>query len=362
MSMGKIVRLSTFGESHGGAIGGILEGLPPQIPICTAQIQAALDRRRPGQSSISTPRKETDTIQILSGIFEGKTLGTPIGFVIPNKDARSQSYEKFKNVYRPSHADYTYDAKYGFRDWRGGGRSSARETACRVAAGNIAAQVLQNLHGIQIRAWVEQVGTISIPIPIKLPTIEVIDQTPVRCPDREQAKKMIALIEQIRKEKDTIGGIIRAECHDVPPGLGEPVFEKIDAELAKAMLSIPAVKGFEVGSGFAGATMRGSQHNDPFRTIDNTIQTTQNNSGGIQGGITNGMPITFRVAFKPVATIFMEQDTVDDEMNNTTIAPKGRHDPCVLPRAVPIVESMAALVILDMLMRQRSLQPQQSIQ
>ncbi len=358
MSMGKIVRLSTFGESHGGSIGGILEGLPPQIPICTAQIQTALDRRRPGQSSISTPRKETDTIQILSGIFEGKTLGTPIGFVIPNKDARSQSYEKFKNVYRPSHADYTYDAKYGFRDWRGGGRSSARETACRVAAGNIASQVLQHLHGIQIRAWVEQVGTISIPVPIDLPTIEIIDQTPVRCPDLEQAKKMISLIEQVRKEKDTIGGIIRAECHYVPPGLGEPVFEKIDAELAKAMLSIPAVKGFEVGSGFAGATMRGSQHNDPFRTIDKTIQTTQNNSGGIQGGITNGMPITFRVAFKPVATIFMEQDTVDNNMNNTTIAPKGRHDPCVLPRAVPIVESMAALVILDMLMRQRSIQPQ----
>ena len=358
MSTGRLVRLSTFGESHGGAIGGILEGLPPQIPIHISQIQDALDRRRPGQSSISSPRKETDTIQILSGIFEGKTLGTPVGFLIPNKDARSQSYKKFKNIYRPSHADYTYDAKYGFRDWRGGGRSSARETACRVAAGNIAAQVLSHLHGIEIRAWVEQVGSISIHQPVQLPTIEEIDQTPVRCPDLQKANQMIELIAQVRKEKDTVGGIIRAECRHVPAGLGEPVFDKIDAELAKAMLSIPAVKGFEVGSGFMGATMRGSVHNDPFKNMNGTVQTTQNNSGGIQGGITNGMPITFRVAFKPVATIFLEQNTVDSEQKNTTIAPKGRHDPCVVPRAVPIVESMAALVLCDMLMRQRSILPQ----
>ena len=355
MSMGTIVRLSTFGESHGGAIGGTLEGLPPQIPIDIPTIQRALDRRRPGQSSISSPRKETDKIQILSGIFEGKTLGTPIGFIIPNKDARPSSYDKFKHQYRPSHADYTYDAKYGFRDWRGGGRSSARETACRVAAGSIAAQVLSHLHGINIRAWVEQVGTISIPSRDTLPTLQEVEHTPVRCPDTQTAQQMMELIKSVRKEKDTIGGIIRCACHQVPAGLGEPVFDKIDAELAKAMLSIPAVKGFEVGSGFEGTAWRGSRHNDAFQSNDGHIVTTTNHSGGIQGGITNGMPITFRVAFKPVATIFTEQQTVDDEGNNTTIAPKGRHDPCVVPRAVPIVESMAALVICDMLMRQQAL-------
>lgn len=355
MSMGTIVRLSTFGESHGGAIGGCLEGLPPQVPIDIDTIQQALNRRKPGQSSISTPRKETDTIQLLSGIFEGKTLGTPIGFIIPNKDARPSSYERFKHLYRPSHADYTYDAKYGFRDWRGGGRSSARETACRVAAGNIAAQTLSHLHGIVIRAWVEQVGHISITPRTDIPTLQEIEHSPVRCPDPVSAKNMIELIKTVRKEKDTIGGIIRCVCHHVPAGLGEPVFDKIDAELAKAMLSIPAVKGFEVGAGFAGTTWRGSKHNDPFQSQKGDIVTTSNHSGGIQGGITNGMPICFRIAFKPVATIFSAQKTVDDQGNNTIIAPKGRHDPCVVPRAVPIVESMAALVICDMLMRQQAI-------
>lgn len=352
-SFGQIFRVTTFGESHGKGLGCIIEGCPPNIQLNLQQIQQELDRRRPGQSKISTPRKEKDQAIFLSGIFEGKTLGTPISILFENKDADSSSYQPFADKYRPSHADFTYDQKYGHRDWRGGGRASARETATRVAAGAVAKQILEQLTSIQCIGWVSQLGNLSAQVDSSLVSRDQVEANIVRCPDQDIAKKMQELIEQVRREKDTVGGIIRCICHQVPSGLGEPVFDKLEADLAKAMLSIPASKGFEIGSGFSGVSMRGSAHNDIFIKKDEQVRTKTNFSGGIQGGISNGMPIEFSVAFKPVATIFQEQDTIDKNGDTTTIKAKGRHDPCVLPRAVPIVEAMAYIVLLDHFLRQQ---------
>ena len=347
-SFGKIFRLTTFGESHGKAIGGVIDGVPSNVLIDLKQIQNELDKRKPGQSDIVTQRKESDTVEFLSGIFEGKTTGTPIGFIIPNEDQKSKDYNHIKDVYRPSHADFTYDKKYGNRDYRGGGRSSARETVSRVVGGAIAKQILAS-NGISITAYVDQVG------PIKLSGVvnyEDIDKNSVRCANIEVAKEMETYIKEIKKSGDTVGGSIVCEINNVPAGLGEPVFDKLHAELGKAMLSINAVKGFEYGSGFSGVEMTGSDHNDLFN--DNG-STQSNNSGGIQGGISNGMPITMRIAFKPVATIMKVQETLNSKGKIVPMQGKGRHDPCVVPRAVVIVESMAAMVILDMIMRNSSL-------
>ena len=347
-SIGIIFKLTTFGESHGAAIGGVLDGVPSNIELDLSQIQLELDRRKPGQSAIVTQRKESDTVQFLSGIFEGKTTGAPIGFLIQNEDQKSTDYDHIKDAFRPSHADFTYEKKYGHRDYRGGGRSSARETASRVVAGAVAKQILAK-QNIQIQAYVDQVGSIIL---TEKEILELnynsIESNPVRCPVPTKAEEMEQLIREIRKEGDTIGGCVRCEIKGVPIGLGEPVFDRLNAELAKAMLSINAAKGFEYGSGFAGIEMRGSQHNDGF-LVDGSTKT--NYSGGIQGGISNGMPIYFRVAFKPVATIIQQQETIDKHNNPASIGGKGRHDPCVVPRAVPIVESMAAIVILDLLLR-----------
>ncbi|MDX2361787.1 MAG: chorismate synthase [Crocinitomicaceae bacterium] len=348
-SFGTIFKLSTFGESHGVAIGGVVDGVPSNVVLDLDAIQAELDRRKPGQSSIVTQRKESDTVQFLSGIFEGKTTGTPIGFIIPNDDQHSSDYDHIKDVYRPSHADFTYDKKYGNRDHRGGGRSSARETACRVVAGAIAKQVLEAV-GVDIVAYVDQVGSIKLNDAIDL---NEIDNNPVRCPNKEIAAEMEALIKEVRKDGDTIGGSVRCEINHVPPGLGEPVFDRLHAELGKAMLSINAVKGFEYGSGFDCISMRGSEHNDIFNP-DGSTQT--NFSGGIQGGISNGMPITMRIAFKPVATIVKEQDSINSQEEIVKVQGKGRHDPCVVPRAVPIVEAMAAMTILDFYLRNKATQ------
>ena len=352
---GHFFRVSTFGESHGPAMGCIIDGCPPGISISESQIQNDLNRRRPGQSKLTSNRKEPDQFQILSGVFEGKTLGTPIAILIPNSDARSKDYQDMHNVYRPSHADFTYDAKYGHRDWRGGGRASARETVARVAAGAIAKQVLRQDHQIQILAWVEAVGAINASIDPTVVTAAQIEHSPVRCPDPKSAEAFIEHIAEVRRQKDSIGGIIRGYCTGVPAGLGAPVFDKLEAELAKAMLSIPASKGFEIGSGFAGTALRGSEHNDLFVLDNGQIKTQSNHSGGIQGGISNGMPIDFRVAFKPVATIFKAQKTLDSNGHQQTLAPKGRHDPCVVPRAVPIVEAAAALVLCDQLLAQKAI-------
>lgn len=346
-SFGTIFKLTTFGESHGKAIGGIIDGVPANQPIDLDAIQAELDRRKPGQSAIVTQRKEEDTVEILSGIFEGKTTGTPIGFVIQNEDQKSNDYEHIKDVYRPSHADFTYSNKYGHRDYRGGGRSSARETACRVVAGAIAKQILATI-GVDVIAYVDQVGTIKVGKEIDY---NVIDENPVRCPNMKVAAEIEDLIKQVRKDGDTIGGSICCEINHVPVGLGEPVFDKLHAELGKAMLSINAVKGFEFGSGFDCVTMRGSEHNDLFNE-DSSTQT--NYSGGIQGGISNGMPITMRIAFKPVATIIQSQTTLNNQGELVEMEGKGRHDPCVVPRAVPIVEAMAAITILDFYLRDKA--------
>ena len=340
-SYGKIFKLTTFGESHGLAIGGIIDGCPAGITLDFDAISAEMRRRKPGQSAIVTQRKEEDEVKFLSGIFEGKTTGTPIGFLIENTDQKSKDYSHIRDVYRPSHADFTYDKKYGVRDYRGGGRSSARETACRVVAGAIAKQLLPQ---IKINAFVSSVGEIFVDKPYQNLDFSKIEDNDVRCPDEATAIKMEALIKETRKQGDTIGGTITCVLQNVPIGLGEPVFDKLHAELGKAMLSINAVKGFEYGSGFCGAKMKGSEHNDIF----NTDGTTQSNlSGGIQGGISNGMDIYFRVAFKPVATIMQKQQTIDKDGNVAEALGKGRHDPCVVPRAVPIVEAMAALVLVD---------------
>ncbi|HLT49283.1 MAG TPA: chorismate synthase [Aequorivita sp.] len=340
-SFGRIFKLSTFGESHGAAIGGIIDGCPAGISLDFKAINAEMQRRKPGQSAIVTQRKEEDEVKFLSGIFEGKTTGTPIGFIIENTDQKSKDYSHIKDIYRPSHADYTYDKKYGIRDYRGGGRSSARETACRVVAGAIAKQLLKD---IKITAYVSSVGEMELKKNYSELDFSEIEKNPVRCPHAEMASKMEDYIKSIRKEGDTIGGIVTCVIQNVPIGLGEPVFDKLHAELGKAMLSINAVKGFEYGSGFAGTEMKGSEHNDIFEA-DGSTKT--NYSGGIQGGISNGEDIYFKVAFKPVATIMQKQDTIDSKGNKAEAEGKGRHDPCVVPRAVPIVESMAALVLVD---------------
>ena len=340
-SFGKIFKLTTFGESHGPCIGGIIDGSPSNIDIDISKIQYDLDRRRPGQSKIVTQRKEDDKVEILSGLFEGKTTGTPIGFIIKNRDQKSKDYDHIKDIFRPSHADYVYEKKYGNRDYRGGGRSSARETACRVVAGSIAKQILKN---IKIVGFVKSVGSISLKSTYKNYNLSDSEKNIVRCPDENTAKKMEELIIKTRKNGDTVGGVVSCVISGVPIGLGEPVFDKLHAELGKAMLSINAVKGFEYGSGFDGTKMFGSEHNDQF---DSEGKTITNFSGGIQGGISNGMDIFFNVAFKPVATIMKSQKTINKDGDSKEMKGKGRHDPCVVPRAVPIVESMAALVILD---------------
>ena len=342
-SFGNIIRLTSFGESHGAAIGGVIDGFPAGVTIDFDAIQKELDRRRPGQSKIVTQRKEPDTVEFMSGIFEGKTTGTSIGFVIKNTNQRSKDYNHNTNVYRPSHADFTYDKKYGIRDYRGGGRSSARETANWVVAGAMAKQLLNHLN-IEINAFTSSVGEIFIEKSYQDLDFSKIENNDVRCPDEEIAEKMITKIKEIKKAGDTIGGTITCVAKNIPVGLGEPIFQKLHAELGKAMLSINAVKGFEFGSGFDGSKMQGSQHNDIFNKDGST---TSNFSGGIQGGISNGMDIHFKVAFKPVATIMRNQSTINSEGEATEIQGKGRHDPCVVPRAIPIVEALTALVLAD---------------
>jgi len=347
-SYGRLFRLTSFGESHGRALGGVIDGCPAGIELDVEQVQQELNRRRPGQSAIVTQRKEPDTVEFYSGIFEGKTTGTPIGFAIHSTNQKSKDYSHIKDSYRPSHADYVYDKKYGFRDYRGGGRSSARETASRVVAGSVAKQFLKD---IKITAFVSQVGNLKLEKRYQNLDFSNIESNPVRCPDLEMASKMEDYIKSTKKEGDTIGGVITCIVQNVPIGLGEPVFDKLHAELGKAMLSINAVKGFEYGSGFEGVQMKGSEHNDPYNS-DGT--TTTNKSGGIQGGISNGMDIYFNVAFKPVATILQSYKTIDKDGNKVTAQGKGRHDPCVVPRAVPIVEAMAALVLADYTLLARS--------
>lgn len=345
-SFGQIFRLTSFGESHGRGIGGVIDGCPAGLEIDMEFIQNELNRRKPGQSKITTQRKESDQVEFLSGIFEGKTQGTPIGFMVWNKDQHSNDYNNLKDVFRPSHADYTYIQKYGSRDHRGGGRSSARETIARVVAGAIAKLLLKK-QGIRIDAFVKRVGEIELEKSYKELDLNQIDSNIVRCPDAEVAEAMIARIEEAGRDRDTVGGVIQGVIQGVPTGFGEPVFNKLHADLGHAMLGINAVKGFEYGSGFEGTKLSGSQHNDIFVKTESGIRTKTNNSGGIQGGISNGEDIYFNVAFKPIATLLKEQHTVDKDANDTIINPKGRHDPCVLPRAVPIVEAMAALVIAD---------------
>lgn len=351
-SYGTLFRISTFGESHGPAIGVIIDGCPAGLTIDESFIQSELDRRKPGQSKITTQRKEDDTFKILSGVFEGKSTGTPIAIVIENQDQRSKDYSHIQNTFRPSHADYTYEVKYGHRDYRGGGRSSARETAARVAAGAIAKLLLRE-SGVDISAFVSQVGDIKTDHYTNLDLTKTEDNI-VRCPDQKIAEKMIALIDEVRLSRDTVGGVVTCVIKNTPVGLGEPVFDKLHAELGKAMLSINAVKGFEYGSGFEGIKLRGSQHNDEFYKEGDKIRTKTNHSGGVQGGISNGEDIYFNVAFKPVATIMQDQQSIDKEGNEATVSGKGRHDPCVVPRAVPIVEAMAALVVADFVLRAKT--------
>lgn len=351
-SYGTLFKISTFGESHGLAIGVVIDGCPAGLEIDEAFIQSELTRRKPGQSKITTQRKEDDTFKILSGVFEGKSTGAPIAIVIENQDQRSKDYSHIENTFRPSHADFTYQEKYGIRDHRGGGRSSARETAARVAAGAIAKLLLRK-YSVEISAFVSQVGELKAPHYTSLDLSKTEDNI-VRCPDHATAEKMIALIDQVRLDRDTIGGIVTCVIKNTPVGLGEPVFDKLHAELGKAMLSINAVKGFEYGSGFEGVQLRGSEHNDEFYNDGNRIRTKTNHSGGAQGGISNGEDIYFNVAFKPVATIMQDQQSVDKDGNEAVVSGKGRHDPCVVPRAVPIVEAMAALVIVDFVLRARA--------
>jgi chorismate synthase len=346
-SFGHLFRITTWGESHGGGVGVVVDGCPPRLPLNEADIQPDLDRRRPGQSKIVTPRKESDSIQILSGTFEGQTTGTPISMWVKNEDMRPEAYSEMATRFRPSHADYTYQAKFGTRNWQGGGRSSARETIGRVAAGAIAKKLLRERHGVEVLAYVSQVQRIAASVDRERVTLSQVESNIVRCPDSEAAAKMIRLIERVRRDGDSVGGIVEGVARGVPPGWGEPVFDRLEADLGKAMLSLPASKGFDVGSGFGSILMTGREHNDPFRMRQGKVRTTSNRSGGIQGGISNGETIYFRVAFKPVATVMHEQDTVSNEFKNVTLKGRGRHDPCVLPRAVPMVEAMAALVLVD---------------
>jgi chorismate synthase len=357
-TFGQLFRVTTFGESHGGGIGVVIDGCPPKIEISEADIQGELDRRRPGQSKITTQRKEDDRCEILSGVFEGKTLGTPIAMLVRNQDARPEAYAEMKETFRPSHADFTYEAKYGIRNWQGGGRASARETIGRVAAAAIARKVLRTFCAeIDIVGYVTQVHEVVAKIDKSKVRTEDVYANIVHCPDAAAAKLMIDLIERVREDGDSLGGVIECVVRGVPPGLGEPVFDKLEADLAKAMLSLPATKGFEIGSGFSATRMRGSEHNDPFQMRGGRVRTSGNNSGGVQGGISNGEEIYFRVAFKPTATIAREQQTVKATGEETKLAARGRHDPCVLPRAVPMVEAMAALVLCDHALRQRALSP-----
>lgn len=352
-SFGTLFRITTFGESHGGGLGVVIDGCPSRLPLCETDIQPDLDRRKPGGDRLSSARQEADSVEILSGVYEGRTLGTPIAMLMRNQDARPQAYEHMKDLYRPSHADFTYDAKYGHRAWAGGGRASARETAARVAAGAVARKILGE-QGVEIVAWVERVedlvaGEVDVD---RVTRAQVAANGPIQCPDPELAELMTRRVAQVRKDADTVGGVIRCVARGLPAGWGEPVFDKLDARLAYAMLGLPAAKGFEIGSGFAGASMRGSAHNDPFGSHEGRIVTTTNRSGGAQGGISNGMPLDLRVAFKPVATHFKSQETVTREGIPTTFQATGRHDPCVLPRAVVIVEAMTALVLVDALLLQ----------
>ena len=363
---GNLFRISTFGESHGKSVGVVVDGCPAGLKLTEADVQSELDRRRPGQSKLTTPRKEADTVEILSGIFEGKTAGTPIGMVVANTDQRSHDYGDMVELYRPSHADFTYDLKYGFRDYRGGGRSSARETIGRVAAGAIARKILKEACGTEILAYVSQVGLIDASVDPLKASFKTIESNLVRCADPVAAEKMAKAIDEARKSQDSLGGVIQLVVKNAPKGVGEPVFHRAEAELARAFLSLPATKGFEVGSGFAGTRLRGSEHNDSFVNKGKAkpggrsaggftgIGTETNRSGGIQGGITNGEPILCRIAFKPTATISMPQKTVDNKGRERVLAAKGRHDPCVLPRAVVIVEAMAALVLVDLFLEQRA--------
>jgi chorismate synthase len=355
-SFGQLFRVTTFGESHGGGIGVVIDGCPPKIDVSEADIQRELDRRRPGQSKITTQRKEEDRCEIVSGTFNGKTLGTPIAILVRNKDARAEDYLEIAKKFRPSHADFSYEAKYGIRNWQGGGRASARETVGRVAAGAVAKKILSILYSnFEIVAYVAQIHKIIAKINRSSVKMKDAEKNAVRCPDVAAAKRMESLIGQIRDEGDSVGGVIECVVRGIPAGLGEPVFDKLEADLAKAMLSLPATKGFEIGSGFAATHMRGSEHNDPFEMRGGKIRTATNNSGGVQGGISNGEEIYFRVAFKPTATIAHEQKTVSISREQTKLSARGRHDPCVLPRAVPIVEAMAALVLCDHALRQRAI-------
>ncbi len=353
-SFGQIFRITTFGESHGGAVGVVVDGCPPGIKISEEEVQVELDRRKPGQSKITTPRKEADQIKILSGIFEGKTTGTPILMIAYNEEFESDDYLELKDLYRPSHADYTYEAKYGFRDWRGSGRASARETLGRVAAGAIAKKYLKDKLGIELISFVDQVSDIKTNIDFNQVTLKDIESNIIRCPDPKAAEEMIQLIDSIRDSGDSVGGVIRGVIKGVPAGLGEPVFDKLNADLGKAMLSINAVKGFEIGSGFEGTKQKGSEHNDPLHIKEGKISTRTNNAGGVVGGISNGETIYFKVAFKPVSTIKKEQQTINRDKQEVSLQAAGRHDPCVLPRAVPIVDAMGALVIMDHYLRHKA--------
>lgn len=350
-TFGKLFSISTWGESHGGGIGVVVDGCPPNLSISEEEIQFELDRRRPGQSDITTPRKETDTASIVSGIYEGRTLGTPIAMYIPNGDQRPSAYSEMKDKFRPSHADFTYQTKYGIRNHEGGGRSSARETIGRVAAGAIAKKILSLAGQIEIRSYVKTIQGITMTEQDDFPSLEAVEANAVRCPDAAVAEKMIELIKSVRRDGDSVGGIIETRVRNLPVGLGEPVFDRLEADLAKGMLSLPATKGFEIGSGFSGTLLKGSEHNDPFENRDGRIHTKTNRSGGVQGGISNGEELVFRVAFKPTATILQNQATVDKDGNETELMGRGRHDPCVLPRAVPIVEAMTALILVDHWMR-----------
>lgn len=350
-TFGQLFRVTTWGESHGGAVGVVVDGCPPRLELEEADIQRELDRRRPGQSRIVSARQEEDLVHILSGVFEGKTLGTPISMLVWNKEARPQDYEKFKDLFRPSHADYTYQMKYGIRNWQGGGRSGARETVGRVAAGAIAKKLLGKRYGTEVVAYVKQVHKLVAKVDVRKVRAADVEKNIVRCPDAAAAKKMISLIEATRKKGDSLGGIIEAVARRMPLGLGDPVFDKLEADLAKGMLSIPATKGFEIGSGFSSAAMTGSEHNDPFTVERGKVRTRSNFSGGVQGGISNGEDIVIRVAFKPTATIMMPQETVDIRGRKAILEAAGRHDPCVLPRAVPIVEAMLWLTLADHALR-----------
>lgn len=355
-SFGHLFRITTWGESHGGGVGVVIDGCPPRLALSEADVQRELDRRRPGQSSIVTSRVESDRCQILSGVFEGRTLGSPVSILVRNKDARPEAYAEMAQTFRPSHADFSYEAKYGIRNWQGGGRASARETVGRVAAGAVARKVLaQSFPRFEIVAYVAQIHEIAAHVDRATVSAEAVESNAVRCPDAEAAARMISLIEQVQADGDSVGGVIECVVRGIEPGLGEPVFDKLDADLAKAMMSLPATKGFEIGSGFSATRMKGSEHNDAFEIRDGRVRTETNRSGGVQGGISNGEAIVFRVAFKPTSTIARAQRTVTTSGEATTLTAQGRHDPCVLPRAVPIVEAMAALVLCDHALRQRAL-------